>query len=270
MTASFGTGRTGVSHRHLVGPAARWGLAARAFLYLLLGVLALSLATGHTSSETDQWGAMQQLNHREYGHALLWVVAIGLAGYSLWRFSEAAFGVAGDGRGAGPRFKSFARGVVYAFLAATAFTIVLGHTSTSQAGRQSSYTAQAMEHSGGRWAVAAVGAVVAAVGLVLVYEGMTRKFEKYLDLSSLTGSTRQAVTALGVAGTVARGVVFAVSGALVIDAAASFNPQKAAGIDQALRSMRDTVAGPYLLGLFAAGLIAFGLYGFAEARWRRT
>jgi uncharacterized membrane protein YidH (DUF202 family) len=250
--------------------AARWGLAARAFVYLLLGIISVSVAVGRSTSETDQWGAMQQLNHRGAGHALLWIVAIGLAGYSLWRFSEAAFGVSGEGRKAGPRLKSLVRGIVYAVLAYTAFNIVLGHSSTSQASRQEDITARIMQHSGGRLAVGLVGAIIVVVGLTLVFEGITRRFEKDLDMSGASPRTRRLVEVLGLIGTTARGAVFALAGFFVVQAAIDYKPAKAAGIDGALRALRDTAAGPLLLGVFAAGLIAFGVYGFAEARWRRT
>lgn len=269
MTATGRLGWDHVERRDVIGIAARWGLAARAFVYLLLGVVAISVAAGHSTAETDQWGAMQQLNHREAGHLLLWVVAVGLAGYALWRLSEAAFGVAGEGRKAGPRLRSLVRGIVYAFLAYTAFTIVLGRPSSSQAGRQEDYTARVMGHSGGRLAVGVVGAIIVVVGLALVVEGITRRFEKYLDMSGASPQARRVVELLGVIGTTARGAVVALSGVLVVQAAIEYKPSKAAGIDGALRALRDTPVGPFLLGVAAAGLIAFGIYGFAEARWRR-
>ena len=103
---------------------ARWGLAARATVYLLIGLLALALAFGIRRSEADQRGALQELTRHTGGTVLLWAIAIGLAGYALWRFSEAAFGVVGDGKKAGPRLKSLARGLIYAFLAFSAFEIV--------------------------------------------------------------------------------------------------------------------------------------------------
>jgi Domain of Unknown Function (DUF1206) len=112
---------------------------------------------------------------------------------------------------------------------------------------------------------------VVAVSLpTLVVEGLTNRFEKYLDESSMTPQTHRIVRALGVVGTTARGAVFALAGAFVIQAAWDYQPQKAAGLDGALRSLRDTAAGPWLLGVVAVGLVAFGFYGFAEARWRRT
>jgi hypothetical protein len=200
----------------------------------------------------------------------MWIVAIGLAGYSLWRFSETVTGAAGDGRKAGARFKSFCRGCIYGFFAANAFEIALGHRTSSQAARQQNITAKVMQHGGGRWAVGIVGAIVVAVGLVLVYEGLTRKFEKYLRIATTSPSTRRIVRVLGTVGTTARGIVFALAGIFVIQAATEYKPRKAAGLDGALRTLRDTPAGPWLLGAAAAGLIAFGIYGFAEARWRVT
>ena len=104
---------------------ARLGLAARATIYLLIGVLALLLAFGKQQGETVQRGAVQELLQHTGGTALAWIIAVGLAGYALWRFSEAAFGVAGEGKKAGPRAQSAIRGIVYTFLAISAFTILI-------------------------------------------------------------------------------------------------------------------------------------------------
>lgn len=250
--------------------SARLGLCARATIYLLIGILALAVATGRSTAETDQWGAFQQINRSTVGHIAMWIIAAGLAGYSLWRFSEAAFGAAGDGDKAGARFKSFFRGCIYGFFAVNAFQIAVGQRTKSQAARQEGITAEVMQHSGGRWAVGIVGAVVVAVGLTLVYEGFTRKFEKYLRTSAMSPRNRRVVRVLGTVGTAARGAVFALAGILAIQAATEYKPSKAAGLDGALRGLRDTHAGPWLLGLAAVGLILFGIYGFAEARWRVT
>ena len=81
---------------------------------------------------------------------------------------------------------------------------------------------------------------------------------------------RRVVEWLGVIGTAARGVVFALAGVLVIDAAVTYSPSKAGGVDKALLTLRDQPFGEFLLGLAAAGLIIFGIYGLCEARWRRV
>jgi hypothetical protein len=249
---------------------ARWGLAARAVIYVLVGVLALMLAFGSSTGETDQRGAMKQLSQHTGGFVVLLIVAIGLAGYALWRFSEAALGVVGEGRKAGPRIKSFVRGLVYTFLAVSAFTILAQGHDKSQAGQQQSYTARLMHHPAGRWVVGIVGAVVIVVGLALIAEGVTRKFEKYFKLGEMKPTARKVTRFLGTVGTTARGAVFGLVGVFIVVAAVQYEPSKARGIDGALRALRDTPAGPVLLVAVAAGLVMFGLYGFCEARWRRT
>lgn len=254
----------------LMAALARWGLAARATLYLLIGVLAVALAAGSRRGETDQRGAFQELTRHTGGTALLWLIAIGLAGYALWRLSEAVFGVVGEGKKAGPRVQSLARAVIYAFFAVSAFKIVSHAGTSSQSGQQELWTAKAMQHSGGRWAVGIVGAVVVICGLYLVWEGFSRRFEKYLALGQMSPGTRKVVEFLGVVGTASRGVVFALAGVFVISAAIDYNPKKAGGLDRALRELADTPAGPWLLGAVAIGLVMFGIYGFAEAKWRRT
>jgi hypothetical protein len=176
----------------------------------------------------------------------------------------------GEGQKAGPRVQSFARACIYGFFAVSAFKIASDSGAGSQARQQQSWTAKAMQHSGGRWAVGLVGAIVVVCGLVLIWEGIKRKFEKYLDLSGTSPTTRKVVEFLGVVGSVARGVVFGLAGAFVISAAVDYNPSKARGLDRALRELAATSAGPWLLVAVAVGLVMFGVYGFAEARWRRT
>jgi hypothetical protein len=268
MTASVSVRRA--SRGDAMAVLARWGLAGRGALYLLIGILAVALAAGTRNGETDQRGALQELTQHSGGTALVWAIAIGLAGYALWRLSEAAFGVVGEGKKAGPRVRSFARACIYGFFAVSAFKVASDTGAGSQAKQQETVTAKIMQHSGGRWAVGIIGAIIVVCGGVLIWEGVKRKFLKYLDLARMSQDTRNVVEFLGVAGSVARGFVFALAGVFVIGAAVDFNPHKARGLDRALRELADTPAGPWLLGVVAIGLVMFGVYGFAEAKWRRT
>ena len=77
-------------------------------------------------SEADQQGALQLLAGQPYGLVSLWLLGIGFAGYALWRLSEAAFGVTGEGNGADPRLKSLVRALIYAFFAYLTFKIIAG------------------------------------------------------------------------------------------------------------------------------------------------
>jgi hypothetical protein len=86
----------------------------------------------------------------------------------------------------------------------------------------------------------------------------------------MTSRERRIVKWLGVIGTTARGVVFALAGVLVIDAAVTYSPSKARGVDGALNALRNQPFGEFLLLLAALGLLIFGIYGLCEARWRRV
>ena len=107
-------------------------------------------------------------------------------------------------------------------------------------------------------------------GVVLAFEGIHRGFLNYLQLSQLSPRTRLLVERLGMIGTAARGTVFALAGVLVIEAAVTYQPAKAGGIDKALLTLRNQPFGEFLLILAALGLIIFGVYGLCEARWRRV
>ena len=254
------------------GPAAhvlaRAGLTARGIIYILIGWVAVLVALGHGSHEADQQGALQLLAGKPYGTVSLFLLGIGFAAYALWRLSEAAYGVVGEGKRTGPRLRSLLRAVIYAGLAYLTFEVLSG-AQGSQSRQQQDVTAKVMQHPGGRLLVGIVGLIVVVIGLVLVMEGVHRRFMKYLRTSQISPGTRQFVRRLGVIGSVARGVVVALVGILVIDAAVSHNPAKSGGIDKALLTLRNEPFGPVLLGLVALGLIVFGVYGLCEARWRR-
>ena len=248
---------------------ARAGLTARGVIYILVGWVAVLVALGHSSREADQTGALQLLAGKPYGLVSLWLLGIGFAGYALWRLSEAAFGVTGERPGAGPRLKSLGRAVIYAGLSYLTFTVIAG-TARSQSGRQQDITATAMQHTPGRVLVGVVGLAVVACGIALVIEGARKKFLKYLQTARMSASTRRVVELLGMTGTIARGVVFALVGVLVIDAAVTHKAAESGGIDKALLTLRDQPFGPVLMLLAALGLLIFGVYGLCEARWRKV
>jgi membrane protein implicated in regulation of membrane protease activity len=169
------------------------------------------VAIGHSSREADQSGALHLLAGQPWGLVLLWLLAAGFAAYALWRLSEAAFGVTGDQPGAGPRLKSLGRAVVYAGFAYLTFRVIAGRQ-RSQKHQEQDLTARVMQHPAGQWLVAIVGIAIVIIALFLVSEGVRRKFLKYLNTAQLGPRARRAVELLGMIGTIARGVVFALAG----------------------------------------------------------
>lgn len=249
---------------------ARFGLAVRGFVYLVIGWLAVQIALGRRTHEANQRGALVTLASHPFGQVLLWILGFGFGAYALWRLSEAAFGTAAEGRKAGPRLQSLVRGIVYASFAVTTFSFIAGTSNQTQSRQQETTTAKLMKHGYGRWLVGIVGVIVIVVGIGMIIEGLRKKFEKQLRMNDLHGATRTVVVRLGMVGTTARGIVFAVAGALLVQAAVRYEPAKSTGLDGALRTLADRPYGPWLLGVIALGLLAFGVYGLTTARYAKT
>ncbi|MFD3547110.1 DUF1206 domain-containing protein [Streptomyces sp. NPDC058655] len=251
--------------------AARTGLVARGVLYVLVGVLAVRIAFGEGGQEADRQGALQELAGKPFGSALVWAVGIGLVCMMLWRLSEAVFGATGpDGGKTSKRLASAGRAVFYGVVAFSVLSFATG--SGGQSGDQQSrdMTSKAMELPGGPWWVGAVGVAIAVAGVVIAVQAARRTFRKHLAMQGVSEAVRKGVEVLGVTGGVARGTVFAAAGGFVVYAAVRFDPSEAKGIDDTLRSLTQTPAGPWLLVAVAVGLVLFGVFSFAMARWRRV
>jgi len=257
------------AHSAPMAGLARFGLAARAFVYLVVGWLGLQIALGKHPHQANQRGALAEVARGSVGLALLWVIAFGLAGYALWRLSAAAFGGAGAAT-KGDRAQWAWSGVVYAALCVSTIKFIAGTSRTGQAQQQETLTARVLRDDLGRWLVGAVGVVVIGSGVYMAVEGALRRFERQLRMYEMSPRTERAVSRLGVIGSVGRGVVFAVVGGLVVAAAVTADPHKSTGLDGALRTLAGEPYGRWLVGALALGLIVFAAFGFAEARWTKT
>jgi hypothetical protein len=273
VTRQAGTAGRRAAHSKSLKVAARAGFVARGAIYLLIGIIALQIALGQ-GGQADRGGALGQIAAKSYGTFLLWLLVIGFAGLALWRFSEAVFGAVGpDGHKTGERLKSLARGLLYSFFFVSTLQLVMGTSSSATANGNSqskALTARVMTHGGGRFLVGLVGLVVLVIGVLLAREGWTKEFLKRMNFGGAPAGTRALVEKLGVLGGVARGAVTALAGVFLIIAAVRFSPSKAEGIDGSLRAFAGTPLGPFLLILVAVGLVAFGLFSWCEARWRRV
>ncbi|WP_030378074.1 MULTISPECIES: DUF1206 domain-containing protein [unclassified Streptomyces] len=253
--------------------AARAGLAARGVIYLLVGTLALQIAFGEGHRQADRGGALAEIADKPFGAVVLWALAAGLAGMALWRLSEAVLGAAGpDGHKPRKRLTSAARFVFYGFVASSVLLFAAGsHGGGGSSDKQSKdMTAKVLQLPGGQWIVGLAGAGIAVAGVWIGARAVLRKYHDKLKLGQMSRRARQAVDVTGVGGGAARGLVFAAAGVFAVRAAVAYEPDKAKGLDDTLRSFAHTPAGPWLLVCVAVGFVLFGLFSFAMARWRKV
>ena len=184
---------------------ARAGLAARGVVYLVIGVLAIKLALGDGGKATNQQGALQTIAKQPFGTVLLIMVAIGLAGYASWRLLRAAIGHGPEGADdAKERIDGLVSGIGYAGLCVTAVKILAGSGGGGGGSNPDKATGGVLGWPGGTWLVAITGAIIIGVGLEQGYKAIKKKFLEDSKTGEMSQRVRQAFTALGVAGYLAR------------------------------------------------------------------
>ena len=249
---------------------ARSGFVARGVIYGIIGVLAIKLALGAGGATTNQQGALKTIAQQPFGKVLLILVAVGLAGYALWRLLHALLGHGPERADSTfDRVAALGSGIVYAGLCAVAVEILLGSGSTSGSGNTQKTTAGVFGWPAGVWLVGIGGAVLIGIGLYQGYRGLSKDFLKDSKTEQMSARVRNWIEWIGTFGHLARMVVFGMVGVFLIKAAIDYNPGNAVGLDGALAKIAHASYGPFLLGIVAAGLIAFGAYSLSDARYRR-
>jgi hypothetical protein len=252
-----------------MGWLARAGRVSRGVVYGVIGILALKLALGDGGKAANQQGALKTIAHTPFGTVLLVLMAVGLAGYALWRLTRAAVGHGAEQRDkTSDRVAALASGIAYSVLCVTAITILSG--SQTGSGSPKHATSGVLGWPGGPFIVAVAGGVLIGVAAYQLYKGIAEKFLEDAKTDQMSRSVRKAYTTLGVCGHLARAVVFALIGFGLISAALNYNSKQAIGLDGALRKLAHASYGPILLGIVAAGLVMFAAYSIADARFRKV
>src|SRR4051794_38729948 len=246
----------------------RAGLVAKGVSFGLVAVLAILVALGQGGKMTDRQGALRALAGKPFGELALIVLAIGFAGYALWRLADAALDWRDEGddaSGLAKRGASVAKAAIYVGLLWTTVSILLD-AGGGGGGSERKHTGGVLAWPLGRELVFAVAVGVAGAAAFNVYRGVTRKFAE--KLRGMDEGTERAAVASGVVGHLARGVVFGLVAWFLAKAAVQYDAQNAVGLDGALARLAHEPYGRTLLGITAGGLLAYGVYCLFEARYR--
>jgi hypothetical protein len=259
------TSASSIQNHPAVRIAARVGFAVNGLLHILIGGIALTVASGG-GGEADQGGALAALAEAPAGAVLLWVVVVGLWGLALFQVLEAVIIRGSDKDAWADRAKEGGKGVAYLAVGATAFTYATGGSSDSSAQSQS-LTAQLLASPGGVVLIVILALAVIAIGGYFLVKGARTKFLD--DITLPPEPAGRATRIMGIVGYCAKGVAIAVVGILFLVAAITADPSEATGLDGALGALAALPFGVVVLTVVALGLIAYGVYCFARARYAR-
>ncbi len=267
---SAGGSARGAANSRWVKLGARVGLVAYGITHLLIGWIALQIAFGGSGQKASQQGAFQELARNPLGAALLWVLVVGFVAIAIWRASQAVWGFGYEDdktKRLRKRASSGGKAVVFVALAVLAARTAAGSGGGGGGGQKAA--AGVLGLPGGQFLVGAAGLAVMVAGGVKVWAGWKKKFLSDMDLPS-DRQARLVAERTGQVGFIARGVVTVIVGILIVVAAVRFRPEEANGLDAALRTLALQPFGPYLLGLVALGLVAYGVFLFFDARYHRV
>ncbi len=258
-----------------LAPWERWaghaGYLAEGMLYLLIGLFAL-VAAGGRQQPNGSRGALARLGGTLPGDVLLVVLATGLAAFVLWQLVVAFTDPEHRSERHSPRrrlarLEHFLDGVFHSvFVSQAALGLFALSRPDDERQNQARWTARLLALPVGRYLVAVVGIAVIGFGLWQFYRALTRDKNKRVDLSR--ARLRLAISVLGAYGLVARGVLFALVGGYLVNAAWRHDPHYSGGVAGALAGLKQQPYGNWLLGAVAIGLLCYGLSQVAKEPYR--
>ena len=257
------------AQRHPLEALGRAGYAMKGVLYALVGALALRAAFGSGDPE-GQTGMFQSIADESWGPAVLWILVIGLAAYALWRVALAALDPEGEGddmEGAGKRVFYVVSALAHGGLAYSAYRVVAGAGASEGGTEDRAQTLLGLP--GGQWIVGLLALGLLGYGVWQFVRAYKASFMDKFRLEGEAARRRDLVRHAGQWGLAARGVVYLIAGGFMAQAALRSNPEEAGGLDEALTTLQDGPAGPWLLGAVAVGLLMYGVYCWVNAAYRR-
>ena len=249
---------------------ARVGYAAKALLYITIGILAAQAAFGPGGRTTDTEGALRIVHDITFGRIVLLVIAAGLLGYALWRVVEAIVDPDGRGnnlKGLALRASFAIRGLFHGAIGVAAFRAALGQRSAGSNDQARELTASAFRIPGGELLIYAGAAFVAGYGVYQLYRSYASKLGRQLELGAVSGEMRPWIVRVSRFGIAARGIIFCLIGFFLARAAQRHDATEVGGIRESLNMLANLGRWPF--AVVALGLIAYGVYELVNARYRR-
>ena len=253
---------------------ARLGFYTKGFLFIVIGILAVMVATGEKGGKlADPTGALAKIATLDFGKILLMIFIVGAVGHGFWNILRGTADVDNAGnkwQGIVKRVIAIGVGIFYVWLAFSAANILFSERVRQQNGEIPRTLASIiLALPLGVVLMFLIGLCIIGTGFHEFYSGITGKYQENFRLFPLGKKQRRFVNFLGIFSFTARALIFCLVGYFFISAAIHYNPNEVVGIDGALATLARTYYGKTILFITAVGLVCHGLLSLYEARFRR-
>ena len=252
---------------------AKTGFVAKGSVYAITGVLTFMAAFNMGGQKTGRVQVLQFLDQQTFGNVLLILMGIGLASYATWRFIQSIKDpehIGDDTKGKAKRTAFFISGLIYLGLAVLAVLRVIGSGSGSSSSSGSAQKSSFLASETGLIIIGIVGAGIVIAGIFQFVKAYRNDYTKKFDLTSLhEEKKRKSIKNTAKFGLSSRGVIFLIIGYFALKASFSSDPSKIKTTTEAFSFIQESSYGAWLMGLVAAGLVAYAIYMFLMAKYRR-
>ena len=246
----------------------RIGYFSRAILYFVLGLIALTSAD-RIAEGTN--GIFRAIEDYPAGTVILWLMVVGLTAYALFRFASLFFDIENNGsdaKGWAKRLGHGGSGIAHLALAFSAYQFANSEGGSSSGSGSGGGGGGAQEAASGILSFEFGGIVLGLLGIAFfgaaisqAKKGITGSF-----MHRISGNAPDGTRWLGLAGFLARAIVYVVIGWSLVQAGFM-----SGGTDQ-IRTLGDAVASlageGFIFTLTAIGLMLFGIFSLVLARYR--
>ena len=248
------------------------GYAAKGVIYFVIGILAIEAAILPERRAAGTYNALKHLSVQPLGSTLLCLLAIGLGGYVVRRLLQAIVYPGHESKFSWSQILQRSGYILsslsYAGVAYSALSIVF------KLGKYNDHIQEWVEKLfdrviAGEVIVFVVGMGVAGVGIGYLYGAYTGSYISQFISSDIDRRLEYWATLMGKIGIAARGVAFIVTGLCLILASLVSDSDLAGGLQNAFQVLAAQTLGWLWLSLIGSGFIAYGIYMFIAARYRR-
>ncbi len=251
-----------------IGKIGRFGYTIKGVLYSIVGLITFQGLYSYSQYKAGSKGAIKAIHDWPFGKFYLVIVIGGLLSYCLWRLVQAITDVEDDGsklKGLVSRFGYICSGLMYGSLAVWTTLYIFNKVS----GIEGSTVSKVLSFPGGKPLIIVAGLINLGVAGQHLLMAITASYMKDYQEDELSKKQEFIWKWIGRLGMLGRTSVFGMIGTFLIIAAWRGDPEKAKGLEAGLKYLANDKLGTVFLLFTACGVIAYGLYCFSRAGYKK-